>query len=230
MKKILSVLSVLLILASCGGGYNPPNNPGGGNVVVNPIASFEYYKEQPLTVYFNNTSKKADSYIWDFGDGTTSDEVNPIHKYKSKGVYKVLMTAYRGSKSDQCYANITITEPTKCYVTGVVYEKVPNNNEYYNVRFTDDYMFFETLYWSTNWVILSSANLPYTYTFTKKREIDLSLTKYMMRLYKNSDTSGKGTQVASWSVSTSNLKSKFPTKTTGISDNASVTLLLQWED
>jgi len=32
------------------------------------------------------------SYEWDFGDGNTSTDNNPRHKYKSKGTYTVLLT------------------------------------------------------------------------------------------------------------------------------------------
>ena len=32
------------------------------------------------------------SYEWDFGDGTTSTDNNPRHKYKSKGTYTVVLT------------------------------------------------------------------------------------------------------------------------------------------
>lgn len=237
MKKILSVLSVMLILASCGGGYNPPYDPGVGNdnnsgsgSVSSPVASFEYEIDHPLTVYFYNTSKKADSYSWDFGDGTKSKEKEPVHKYKTKGVYRVVMTAYRGSKSSQCYANITVQNPTKCYVTGIVYENVPYNNEYYNIRFTDDYIFFETLYWSTSWIMLSSANIPYKYMLSSKKQIDLSESKYVLRLYENSSTSGGGSQVAKWNILTSDLKSKYPSKVTKTSGDASVTMLLDWSN
>ncbi len=32
--------------------------------------------------------------FWDFGDGTTSEEVNPRHKYLKPGIYSVTLTAY----------------------------------------------------------------------------------------------------------------------------------------
>lgn len=45
------------------------------------------------TVTFTNTSSNADSYSWDFGDGNTSAETNPIHTYGSDGNYIVVLTA-----------------------------------------------------------------------------------------------------------------------------------------
>lgn len=43
-------------------------------------------------VQFNNTSAKTGSVKWDFGDGTTSTENNPVHKYEAAGIYRVSLT------------------------------------------------------------------------------------------------------------------------------------------
>lgn len=44
----------------------------------------------PLKVRFQNFSTgPLVRYLWDFGDGTTSVEKNPIHTYQSEGVYSV---------------------------------------------------------------------------------------------------------------------------------------------
>ncbi|MDI6794685.1 MAG: PKD domain-containing protein, partial [bacterium] len=41
----------------------------------------------PLTVYFNDISTGAvTSRIWDFGDGGTSPDINPVHVYNAPGV------------------------------------------------------------------------------------------------------------------------------------------------
>ncbi len=44
------------------------------------------------TVEFTNTSAKTGQVTWDFGDGTTSTEMNPSHKYAKAGVYQVTLT------------------------------------------------------------------------------------------------------------------------------------------
>lgn len=44
------------------------------------------------TIQFTNTSAKPGAVAWDFGDGQTSTEVNPLHKYKEAGLYKVKLT------------------------------------------------------------------------------------------------------------------------------------------
>ncbi len=47
-------------------------------------------------VIFNNTSAGATSYLWSFGDGTTSALSDPSHTYGSAGTYTVWLTATSG--------------------------------------------------------------------------------------------------------------------------------------
>lgn len=52
------------------------------------------------TVQFTNTSSKSGNVTWDFGDGQTSNEANPKHKYEKAGIYTVTLTVDGvGSKS-----------------------------------------------------------------------------------------------------------------------------------
>lgn len=44
------------------------------------------------TIQFNNTSAKTGTPTWDFGDGETSNEPNPLHKYKKAGTYQVTLS------------------------------------------------------------------------------------------------------------------------------------------
>lgn len=45
-------------------------------------------------VKFTNFTPNAASYLWNFGDGTTSTDKNPLHIYKSNGRYTVSLTAF----------------------------------------------------------------------------------------------------------------------------------------
>lgn len=46
-----------------------------------------------LTFTFSNQSQNATSYVWDFGDGNTSTEANPVHTYTDFDQYDVSLIA-----------------------------------------------------------------------------------------------------------------------------------------
>jgi gliding motility-associated-like protein len=45
-------------------------------------------------LYTSNRSFDASTFFWDFGDGSTSDEVQPQHVYKTEGVYDIMLIAF----------------------------------------------------------------------------------------------------------------------------------------
>lgn len=69
-----------------------------------PEACFEIdatVVDQNFPVLFTNCSVfQQNGYAWDFGDGTTSNSVSPIHKFGAQGEYIVVLTAL-GKRSDQ---------------------------------------------------------------------------------------------------------------------------------
>jgi PKD repeat protein len=50
----------------------------------------------PLTVTFTSITTNVDSYLWDFGDGTTSTSANPTKTYSTSGIYTVSLTGTGG--------------------------------------------------------------------------------------------------------------------------------------
>lgn len=63
-----------------------------------PVADFEI-KPVLITIpggilYTNNRSFNASRYEWDFGDGTTSTEFEPEHRYTQEGFYSIKLTAF----------------------------------------------------------------------------------------------------------------------------------------
>lgn len=72
-------------------------------------SSFEY-AAAALQVSFQNTSAGADSYAWDFGDGASSTQENPVHTYASAGEYDVKLVAYREDAADSTTETITVSE------------------------------------------------------------------------------------------------------------------------
>jgi PKD repeat protein len=69
---------------------------GAITVIDLPTASFDGTQDES-TVNFMSTSIGASTYSWDFGDGNTSTEENPIHTYGSNGTYEVILAV-----SNQC--------------------------------------------------------------------------------------------------------------------------------
>ena len=52
--------------------------------------------DYPLSVKFTNQSYNCSSYLWDFGDGTSSAQTNPSHTYTANGNYTVTLTVNSG--------------------------------------------------------------------------------------------------------------------------------------
>ena len=59
------------------------------------IADFTSYPDSlnPNTIqFFNQSTGNIQYYWWDFGDGTTSNVLNPVHSYTAPGTYNVCLT------------------------------------------------------------------------------------------------------------------------------------------
>jgi peptidyl-prolyl cis-trans isomerase B (cyclophilin B) len=70
------------------------------------------------TLQFEFASKKTPAaYLWDFGDGQTSEEAAPRHVYKSSGLYTVRLKALnaKGRGKTQEY-RVQIAPPAACLV------------------------------------------------------------------------------------------------------------------
>ena len=81
--------------------------------LLRPIALFSASTlsgAAPLNVTFTDKSyNNPDSYLWKFGDGTTSTQKNPSHTYPVPGYYKVSLTATNGAGSSSRAMNIYVT-------------------------------------------------------------------------------------------------------------------------
>lgn len=85
-----------------------PNNPQEPSAEP-PYAnfSFEVYK---LGVKFDNYTRNASRYEWDFGDGTTSTEKNPEHVYQQAGDYLVKLKVFNGIGENEYSRTIYLSE------------------------------------------------------------------------------------------------------------------------
>lgn len=64
----------------------------------------------PLSVQFTDLSQHSTSRSWDFGDGATSTEQNPLHTYSAAGTYAVNLTAGNANGTSLKTAQITVLE------------------------------------------------------------------------------------------------------------------------
>ncbi|MBI4647078.1 MAG: N-acetylmuramoyl-L-alanine amidase [Bacteroidia bacterium] len=51
----------------------------------------------PGNAFFINNSTDADSYLWAFGDGATSNDLAPWHNYSDTGYYSIMLIAYNNN-------------------------------------------------------------------------------------------------------------------------------------
>ena len=86
-----------------------------------PVVSASFgYNADGLTVTFSNNTTGADTYNWDFGDGSGSSEASPVHSYNASGSYTVVLTASTGSTSDIYQENVSVASNISASYTYVV--------------------------------------------------------------------------------------------------------------
>jgi gliding motility-associated-like protein len=76
-----------------------------------PVAKFDivqsqvYIPDEELRCF--NYSSGAKTYLWDFGDGGTSNELNPAYVYKDSGLYSVKLTVW---SEYSCMDSLTVED------------------------------------------------------------------------------------------------------------------------
>ena len=196
-----------------------------------PKASFTYTTQAPLTVIFSNKSTNATTYEWDFGDGSTSTDKNPTHRYSTAQSYMVTLVAKNANGSSEYRETIKLTAP-KVYVKGIEYETIGQQNKYYKSVCEDD-DFFSNTWWNTSYTpLLNDSKLPYQYIFSSPVELTGldGDNYYTVYVYWNNTTSGNGTQILKQKMYTSEIK-EYPGYIWLINDNisTSIKVLLEYK-
>ena len=111
LRNLLIGLASGVLLSSCGEDDPAP-----------PDASFTYVAEE-REVTFTNTSKNAKTFSWDFGDGETSTDENPVHTYDAFGKYTVQLTVTGDGGTDASLPDeITLAKSSVVVIDGNVSE------------------------------------------------------------------------------------------------------------
>jgi len=79
-----------------------------------PIAKFKYENRcsNKLNFTFTDQSIGATTWLWDFGDGTTSTAQNPVHNYSSYGTYQVKLVVTNDTCEHQQIQTVRIVNGT----------------------------------------------------------------------------------------------------------------------
>lgn len=81
-------------------------------VVDSPKANFEMEFDltcSGFTAHFQNTSQAANEFFWDFGDGKTSQETNPIHFFEFQEKIEIQLIAKNQECRDTFFFSQTLT-------------------------------------------------------------------------------------------------------------------------
>lgn len=191
MKKLLFMLLASLVLIAC----EERNIPSSGGGTQNVKIDFTYQMTSPFTYTFTNTSYGANSYKWDFGDGTWSNSRDAMHMYESTGTYRITLTGTANNLKYDCSKNIVVKKP-EIYIAGYVLYNIPYQNKYYKIVCKDDDLFgtdwgFQTVYTP----LLDNTDLPYVKYFSNplimdKLDGDNYYTFYVYHTTNTSSSSG----------------------------------------
>jgi PKD repeat protein len=86
------------------------------NVASALVASFIYSPTSPVigqgVQFTDTTTGSPTSWLWDFGDGITSNSQNPSHTYTTAGSYAVTLTVFYSSGSQSVSQTINVLPPS----------------------------------------------------------------------------------------------------------------------
>ncbi|GAB3519375.1 hypothetical protein GCM10027442_41070 [Emticicia fontis] len=97
-----------------------------------PIAKFSFNNIGDGKISFSNESENADSFKWDFGDGSTSTDKSPQHTYAKNGDFKITLDAVNKNGTTSFQKTITISNVI------VTFEHIIENQSNYPIIVYND--------------------------------------------------------------------------------------------
>ena len=113
MRKLIFCLAALSILLSFGCDKEDPMPPA-----PQVMAFFDVSNDNPEAgeeVLFTNKSENATIFEWDFGDGNTSSERDPIHIFSETGRYTIQLAAGNNEQEDIAEKTIEVVLPVNIF-------------------------------------------------------------------------------------------------------------------
>ncbi len=83
-----------------------------------PTSARIFYSVVDRQAAFTALANSADTYSWDFGDGTKSTEINPVHVYASGGYYTVILSVQGKTGMDADTAQLAVDLTPYVLLTG----------------------------------------------------------------------------------------------------------------
>jgi PKD repeat protein len=143
--------------------------PGGASAVAD-FSGTPTSGNANLTVQFTDSSTGASSWLWNFGDSSTSTDQNPEHTYTKAGTFTVSLTISGGAASETKTGYITVAPVSEFSGTPT------SGSANFTVQFTD-----ESLGEPTSWLWVfgdgkfSNEQNP-IHTYNTPRDYTVSLT------------------------------------------------------
>ncbi|NSW46284.1 MAG: PKD domain-containing protein, partial [Bacteroidales bacterium] len=112
-------------------------------ITVIPLAqaAFTYTDLGMGQIQFTDASVNADSWTWDFGDGNTDNNQNPMHTYTVDGMYNVQLIVANACGSDTASQNINVIIDNVAVINSELsLSAYPNpNNGKFNLNLSSSY-------------------------------------------------------------------------------------------
>jgi len=111
MRRWLPVWALSFLLVACGGGGGGGSAPAGTLPATLVVSAPTTQQALGATVSFAANASSPDlSYLWDFGDGSTSTAIAPTHAYARAGVFPVRLVLGNGSSAVSASTTVAIAD------------------------------------------------------------------------------------------------------------------------
>lgn len=161
------------------------DNPGFEGFTINwnctqqniaPVADFSFSSLDNcggIIQFTDQSLHQPMGWIWDFGDGTTSDQQHPIHEYMQNGVYDVQLRVNNTHGTDSILLTSIIT----------VNRPIPANDSLFSICFPQEMKIPSGNGITQFWFADATTSIPFAYDDTVSIFVDNGLTELFCRNY-----------------------------------------------